>query len=97
MDVSSICVFCGSSPGRDARYEEIARSVGRRLAELGTTVVFGGGSCGLMGAVADGALAAGGRVVGVIPHALEQREVAHERATELHIVASMHERKAMMT
>lgn len=91
-----ICVFCGSSAGRDPRYLDAAHSVGRSLARRGIGLVYGGGSVGLMGAVADAALAAGGEVVGVIPRALQLRELAHAKLTTLHVVRSMHERKAKM-
>ena len=91
-----ICVFCGGSVGRDARYREAAEELGRQLAGRGLGLVFGGGSVGLMGAVADATLAAGGRAIGVIPHGLAVREVAHRGLTELRVVSSMHERKAMM-
>jgi uncharacterized protein (TIGR00730 family) len=97
MRAKSICVFCGSNEGRQDLYRSTAQSVGRQLAQSGIQVVFGGGSCGLMGAVADAALEAGGRVVGVIPKGIESREVAHRSLSELHIVRSMHDRKAMMT
>jgi len=97
MRAKSICVFCGSNTGRQDLYRTAAQSVGTRLAQSGIQVVFGGGSCGLMGAVADAALEAGGRVVGVIPKGIERREVAHRGLSELHIVHSMHDRKAMMT
>src|SRR5512140_2299313 len=91
-----ICVFCGSSVGRNPRYVEAARRVGVALARRGIGLVYGGASVGLMGAVADAALEAGGEVVGVIPKALQLRELAHARLTTLHVVASMHERKAKM-
>jgi uncharacterized protein (TIGR00730 family) len=91
-----VCVFCGSSPGSNGRYIEIARDVGRTLARRGLGLVYGGGSVGLMGAVASSALEAGGEVDGVIPRALEARELAHGSLTRLHRVASMHERKAKM-
>jgi len=91
-----ICVFCGSSPGLDPRYLEAARTLGRVLARRGLGLVYGGGSVGLMGAVADAALAAGGEVVGVIPQVLQIRELAHRSLTTLHVVGSMHERKALM-
>jgi uncharacterized protein (TIGR00730 family) len=94
--VQSICVFCGSSPGRDPVYLAAATAFGRALAERRLRVVYGGGNVGLMGAVADGALAAGGEVVGVIPRALVEREVAHVRLTELIVVETMHQRKATM-
>ena len=92
-----ICVFCGSSPGHREAYGEAAAGLGRLLAERGIGVVYGGASVGTMGIVADAALAAGGEVVGVIPQALVDHEVAHRGCTELHTVANMHERKAKMT
>jgi uncharacterized protein (TIGR00730 family) len=94
--VRRICVFCGASPGRGASYLELASSVGAGLATRGLGVVYGGGRVGLMGAVADAALAAGGEVIGVIPRRLVDRELAHPGLTELHVVGSLHERKARM-
>lgn len=91
-----VCVFCGSSPGANPAYLESARAMGRTLAARGIGLVYGGGSIGLMGAVADAALAAGGEVIGVIPRALQLRELAHAKLTVLHVVGSMHERKAKM-
>lgn len=91
-----LCVFCGSSPGHDPVYTSMARDVGRLLARQGIGVVYGGGRTGMMGAVAEAALAAGGTVLGIIPEALLRREIAHEGLTELRIVHSMHERKQMM-
>ncbi len=91
-----VCVFCGSSSGANGRYAEAARQVGRALARRGVGLVYGGGSVGLMGIVADAALEAGGEVIGVIPRALQLRELAHDRLTELRVVGSMHERKALM-
>lgn len=91
-----ICVFCASNPGVRPEYMELARTVGRQLASAGVSVVFGGGRVGLMGALADGVLERGGKIIGVMPHALVQREAAHHGLSELHIVDSMHERKAMM-
>ena len=91
----SVCVFCGASDGRDPRYAQAARATGGVLARAGVRTVFGGGRAGLMGAVADGALAAGGEVVGVIPQALVDREVAHD-GVDLRVVTTMHERKALM-
>lgn len=91
-----ICVFCGSSDGRDPALRETARSFGALLARRGLGLVYGGGAAGLMGAVADAALAAGGEVIGVIPHGLERRELGHRGLTELRVVESMHERKAVM-
>jgi uncharacterized protein (TIGR00730 family) len=93
----SICVFCGASSGSDPRYAAAATSVGRRLAELGIQLVFGGGRRGLMGVVAHAALDAGGRVVGVIPRALVDRELADPGVSELRIVDTLHERKAVMS
>lgn len=91
-----ICIFCGSSPGHDPAHLAAAREAGRALARRGLGLVYGGGSVGLMGAVADAALGEGGEVVGVIPKALQLREVAHAGLTSLHVVSSMHERKARM-
>jgi hypothetical protein len=91
-----VCVFCGSSEGARPDYLEAARAVGALLAERGIQMVYGGGRIGLMGAAADACLAAGGRVIGVIPEALAIKEVAHAGLTELHVVATMHERKALM-
>src|SRR3954470_16244857 len=92
----SVCVFCGSNAGARDDYSEAARQVGRALATYGLTLVYGGAAVGLMGTLADAALDAGGRVVGVMPRALVERELAHSGLTELHEVSSMHERKAMM-
>ncbi len=92
-----VCVFCGSSPGRQASYLAAARALGALLARRGLGLVYGGASIGLMGAVADAALAAGGEVIGVIPAALEAKEIAHESLTRLEVVGSMHERKARMS
>ncbi|MCK6587962.1 MAG: TIGR00730 family Rossman fold protein [Polyangiaceae bacterium] len=91
-----ICVYCGSSAGVDQAYLEMARAAGDHLARRGIAVVFGGGRVGMMGAVADGALAAGGQVIGVIPEKLRGRELAHTGLTELFVVDSMHARKTMM-
>lgn len=96
MALGSIAVFCGSRFGDDPSYADLARATGRTLAEQGTTVVYGGGHVGLMGAVADAALEVGGRVIGVIPQALADREVEHRGLTELHVVGDKHERKALM-
>jgi len=92
----SICVFCASSRGRDERYLDAAHAFGRLLAKRGQRLVYGGGRVGLMGAVADAALAAGGRVTGVIPSALVDRELAHPGLSDLRIVTTLHERKALM-
>jgi len=94
--MKSVCVFCGSSPGARAEYGSMAKRLGTLVAEQGLELVFGGGNVGLMGILADAALAAGGRVLGVIPRALVERELAHPSLTEQHIVASMHERKQRM-
>jgi uncharacterized protein (TIGR00730 family) len=91
-----ICVYTGSRPGSRPEYEAAARDFGTLLAERGIGLVYGGGHLGLMGVVADAALAAGGQVVGVIPRKLVEWEVAHTGLTELHVVHSMHERKQMM-
>lgn len=91
-----ICVFCGSSSGFRPDFAEAARAVGTALARRGLELVYGGGKVGLMGVMADAALAAGGRVTGVIPEALVAKEVGHAGLTELRIVRSMHERKALM-
>jgi uncharacterized protein (TIGR00730 family) len=91
-----ICVFCGSTTGGSPLYVEAARRLGTALAGRGITLVYGGASVGVMGAVADGALAAGGQAIGVMPRALFPREVAHAGLTELREVGSMHERKALM-
>lgn len=91
-----LCVFCGSSPGGDPVYIEAARDLGRYLAEQNITLVYGGGRVGLMGALADAVLDPGGEVIGVIPDALVAKEVAHQRLTDLRVVRSMHERKALM-
>ena len=92
-----VAVYCGSASPADPIYIESARMVGRSLAQRGIGVVYGGGRLGLMGAVADSALAAGGEVIGVIPEALKRAEVVHMGCTELHIVSDMHTRKAMFT
>jgi hypothetical protein len=92
----SVCVYCGSRFGDDAVFERMARRLGARLGERGGQLVYGGGRVGLMGAVADAALSAGARVVGVIPQALMDREVGHAGLTELHVVQTMHERKQLM-
>ena len=94
--LETICVFCASSPGADPRYVAAAQSFGELLARSKRRIVYGGGNTGLMGALADAALAAGGEVIGVMPRHLVDREVAHTRLTRLDIVASMHERKARL-
>ena len=95
--MTRICVFCGSSPGARPAYAEAAAEFGRLLAAEGIGVVFGGGQVGLMGVLADAVLAEDGEVIGVIPQALMDREIGHEGITELRVVGSMHERKALMT
>jgi uncharacterized protein (TIGR00730 family) len=92
----SICVFCGSKPGANDGYMQVASRVGTLLAQRGATVVYGGGRVGLMGALAEAALAANGRVIGVIPQMLIDREVGHSNLSELHVVRTMAERKEMM-
>src|SRR5947199_2138571 len=91
-----ICVFCGSSAGRRTIYAEAARQLGTLLAQQRLALVFGGGHIGLMGALADAVLQAGGEVIGVIPQALVDRELAHGGLTSLHVVGTMHQRKALM-
>jgi len=91
-----ICVFCGSHLGNGPAYAHMARDIAERLVRAGYGIVYGGGSIGLMGVVADAALAAGGEVVGVIPQALARMEVAHPNLSDLHVVTTMHERKALM-
>ncbi|MDO6415965.1 TIGR00730 family Rossman fold protein [Sphingomonas sp. BIUV-7] len=92
-----LAIYCGSATPADPRFIDNARDVGRTLAERGIGVVYGGGRLGLMGAIADSALAAGGAVIGVIPKALVDAEVAHRGLTELHVVETMHERKQAFT
>jgi uncharacterized protein (TIGR00730 family) len=94
--VRRVCVYCGSSVGENPIYRETARGVGELLAASGMGLVYGGGNVGLMGVIADAALAAGGEVVGIIPGDLVRREVGHPGLTELHVVSTMHERKALM-
>lgn len=96
ISIRRVCVYCASNDGTDPAYLLAARAFGRTLAERGITLVYGGGRVGLMGALADGAMAAGGEVIGVMPHALVHREAAHLGITKLHIVDSMHTRKATM-
>jgi uncharacterized protein (TIGR00730 family) len=94
--IQQLCVFCGSSSGNNPAYANAAEHLGRELAAAGIGLVFGGGRVGLMGALANAVLAAGGRAVGVIPKSLVEKEIAHTSLTELRIVNSMHERKALM-
>src|SRR5512146_1648561 len=91
-----ICIFCGSSSGSRSAYKLAAEQVGRYLAKRNIGIVFGGSNIGLMGALADAALTAGGEVIGVIPGHLMAREIGHNGLTKMHVVSSMHERKAMM-
>jgi uncharacterized protein (TIGR00730 family) len=92
----AICVFCGSSTGDDPAFVGAAEALGRAVATSGRALIYGGSKTGLMGALADAALAAGGHVTGVIPRGLMEKEVAHQSLTDLRVVASMHERKATM-
>jgi uncharacterized protein (TIGR00730 family) len=94
--MARLCIFCGAHPGNDDRFVQVAAETARAAAAAGYGIVYGGGRVGLMGAVADAALAAGGEVIGVIPAALATAEVAHSGITQLHVVQSMHERKALM-
>ena len=96
MSLKSICVFCGASPGARPVYHEAAETLGRSLAERGVTLIYGGGAVGLMGVVADAALAAGGEVIGIIPQSLERAEIGHKGLTRLEVVDGMHARKARM-
>lgn len=95
--MKSIAIFCGSALGADPIYLRTAQNVGRCLAEQGITLVYGGGRSGLMGVVADSALAAGGQVIGVIPQVLVTKELAHSGLTELHVVENMQQRKSKMS
>lgn len=92
----TVCVYCGSRPGQDPAHMALAREVGHWIGAHGAQLVYGGGHHGLMGAVADAALAAGARVIGVIPEALVEMEAAHQGCSELHVVANMHQRKQLM-
>ena len=92
----AVCVFCGSSPGANPAFTDAAADFGRGLAARGVGLVYGGASIGLMGVVADAAIAAGGQATGVITEALAGHEIAHSSLSDLHVVTSMHERKAMM-
>ena len=91
-----VCVFCGSNSGARPAYAAAARALGQAIAERGLGLVYGGGKVGLMGIVADAAMAAGGEVIGIIPETLMRREVGHGALSELRVVATMHERKALM-
>jgi len=92
----SLCIYCGSRPGTDPGFAATARQIGQWIGEHGGQLVYGGGRGGLMGLVADATLAAGGRVVGIIPKALVEKEWAHHGCSELHVVDTMHERKRLM-
>jgi uncharacterized protein (TIGR00730 family) len=96
MTIKKICVYCGSSPGKNPAYSLAARDLANVMCERGIGLVYGGAAVGVMGSIANAVLEAGGEAVGVIPKALAVKEVAHENLSELHVVASMHERKAMM-
>ncbi len=91
-----ICVFCGSNRGARSEYIEAAQTLGKALVKRNLSLVYGGGNVGLMGIIADAVLAEGGEAIGVIPQSLVDREVAHQSLTKMHIVNSMHERKALM-
>ena len=93
---ASLAVYCGPSPGHDPKYPALAYALGGLLAQRGIRLVYGGGGVGMMGAVADGVLAAGGRVTGVIPTFLNTRELQHPRVTDMRVVETMHERKQIM-
>ena len=95
-EVTSLCVYCGSSSGKHPEYAEQARAFGTEMARRGIALVYGGGKVGLMGTLADAVLAAGGNVIGVIPRQLVEREVAHPGLTEMHVVETMHQRKTRM-
>ena len=94
--IRRLCVFCGSSSGARTVYADAAAELGRELANSGVVLVFGGGCVGLMGVLADSVLAAGGQAIGVMPRALVEKEIAHTSLTKLHVVESMHQRKALM-
>jgi uncharacterized protein (TIGR00730 family) len=94
--MKAVCVFCGSSSGIDPAYSEAAQATGSAIARAGLRLVYGGGRVGLMGSLADAALAAGGQVTGIIPRALAESEISHRGLSELHLVETMHERKARM-
>ncbi|MEP7154337.1 MAG: TIGR00730 family Rossman fold protein [Betaproteobacteria bacterium] len=95
--LEALCLFCGSSSGTNPAYQTAANEFGKILAELKIRLVYGGGSVGLMGIAADACMAAGGEVIGVIPKLLMDKEVGHKGITQMHLVANMHERKALMT
>ena len=95
-EVTSLCVYCGSSSGKHPEYTEQAHAFGTEMARRGIALVYGGGKVGLMGTLADAVLAAGGKVIGVIPRQLVEREVAHPGLSEMHVVDTMHQRKTCM-
>lgn len=97
VHLDTVCVFCAANPGHDPLHQESAARMGRYLARTNRRVVYGGGRTGLMGALADAALAAGGEVIGIMPRHLVDREVAHTGLSTLHVVESMHERKALLS
>lgn len=94
--MKSICVYCGSSFGKNPQYKEAAKLLGKTLSQRNLALVYGGASVGLMGETADSVLENGGQAIGVIPQAIEKKEISHKGLTELHVVGSMHERKAKM-
>jgi uncharacterized protein (TIGR00730 family) len=93
----SVCIFCGTSPGHDPQYAEATRELARLLVQKGCHIIFGGGKVGLMGVLAEAAMAAGGYVIGIAPKLLMEKEIVHRGLTELHVVDTVHERKVMMT
>lgn len=96
MNIEKVCVFCGSSQGSKKIYKDVAISLGEKIVENGWELIYGGGNIGLMGVIADTVLSRGGKVTGVIPNFLDEHEVGHKNLSKLHIVESMHERKALM-
>ena len=96
MTIRKICVYCGSSPGKNPAFSVAASSLAKAMCERGIGLVYGGAAVGVMGALANAVLEAGGEAIGVIPRSLAIKEVAHANLTELHVVSSMHDRKAMM-
>ncbi|MEK6702771.1 MAG: TIGR00730 family Rossman fold protein [Planctomycetota bacterium] len=94
--IASLCVYCGAAPGSGKAFVEAAAQLGTLAAQQGTTIVYGGGGTGMMGALADGAMAAKGKVIGVITHSLVTRELAHPRVADMRVVDSMHQRKMVM-
>lgn len=96
MSIQSVCVFCGASPGSSAAYRSAATALGTLFGENSVQLVYGGGGSGLMGIIADSVLESGGKVIGVIPDYLRERELGHQRLTRLEVVSSMHDRKRRM-